>query len=153
MGNTKISLLISLLACAGKKESPYTKASVNKLLKLLEKIHKIKIGRRWLFQCLADLIDAGLITRRPRHKHEKDGTIRQLSSLISFTLQGARFLVAKRVEGSLLLLKSILAWMKNLDKRFPTTNEILPATSDEIDPEEIRRFKALAEMVGKPMPG
>ena len=151
MGNTKISLLISLLACAGKKESPYTKASVNKLLKLLEKIHKIKIGRRWLFQCLADLIDAGLITRRPRHKHESDGTIRQLSSLVAFTLRGARFLVAKRVGGSLLLLKSILAWMKNQDKRFPAANEISPVRSEKIDPIGLRRLEDLAGKVLKPI--
>ena len=151
MGNTKLSLLITLLSCMGKKDSPYTKASVNKQLELLEKIHKIPIKRRWLFQCLADLIDAGLITRRPRHKHESDGTIRQLSSLVAFTLRGARFLVSKRVMGSLLLLKSILAWVKNQDKRFPEAGEISPVRSEEIDPIGQRRLEDLAGKVLKPI--
>ena len=150
MGNTKFSILITLLSCMGKKESPYTKVSVNKQLELLEKIHKTPIKRRWCFQCLADLIGAGMITRRPRHKHETDGTIRQLSSLVAFTLKGARFLVAKRVGGSLLLLKSILAWMKNQDKRFPEAGEISPVRSEEIDPIGLRRLEDLAEKVFQP---
>jgi len=151
MGNTKLSLLITLLSCMGKKDSPYTKASVNKQLELLEKIHKIPIKRRWLFQCLADLIGAGMITRRPRHKHETDGTIRQLSSLVAFTLKGARFLVAKRVEGSLLLLKSILAWMKNQDKRWPSGREVHPGNTGQVNSIERERLRLLALKVLKPI--
>jgi len=135
----------------GKKESPYTKVSVNKQLELLEKIHKTPIKRRWCFQCLADLIGAGMITRRPRHKHESDGTIRQLSSLVAFTLRGARFLVAKRVEGSLLLLKSILAWLKGQDKRFPTNPVLTDTGRVEMDPGDARRFFDLAARVRKPI--
>jgi len=153
MNATKMAIFITLFAGTGQGKNHYSLISVNKIRKLLARFHKTHVERRWVFQCIHDLIENGYLTRRPRYKRHRNGTINQLSSIIAITLKGARFLVAKKVSGALQLMKSILSWIKNQDKRFPVGNDLLPATSNEIDPEEIRRLKALAEMVRKPMPG
>ena len=132
------------------KRSPYTKASVLKIIEILEKVYKITINRRWVFQCVADLIDAGLISRRQRYKHHKNGTIQQLSSIIAFTLQGAKFLLQRRVEGAALLLKKIVAWAKNKDKRFPSRADLDKDAEKEMDPDEARRLDSLASKVFQP---
>ena len=119
MGNTKTSLLITLFSCMSLRGGAYTKASVQKLRELLEKHHNKKIKRRWTFYCLAAFEAAGLITRRVRIINNSDGTVRQLSSMIAFTIKGAKYLMANKVEGSILLLKQILSWLKGRDKRFP----------------------------------
>jgi len=153
IGETKQACLITWLSCMDLKGNPYTKVSVDKTRELLAKKHKRYIERRWCFQCTADLIGAGLITRQPRHPRMSDGTVRQISSMIAFTLKGVNYLISKGVEKAIVIRKQILAWMKNLDKRFPAANEILPVRSEEVDTEGLRRFKALAGKVGKPMPG
>jgi len=135
------------------KGNPYTKVSVDKTRELLAKKHKRYIERRWCFQCTADLIGAGLITRQPRHPRMSDGTVRQISSMIAFTLKGVNYLISKGVEKAIVIRKQILAWMKNQDKRFPEKNATESRGVSPMDAEGKRRFKALAEMVGKPMPG
>ena len=151
MGNTKTSLLITLFSCMRISKSAYTKASVNKLRELLEKRHDKKIERRWTFYCLAAFEAAGLITRRVRIINNPDGTVRQLSSIIAFTIKGAKYLIANKVEGSILLLKQILAWMKNQDKRFPARRETAhPPTLDK-DTTDQRRLEDLAKMVFTPI--
>ena len=138
MGNTKISILITLLSCMDLKGNPYTKASVLKVIQLLEKVHRIKVNRRWVFKCLADMIKAGLLTRRSRFKRERDGTVRQLSSIVAFSLKGAKFLLDKRVSGAKLLMDKILRWVKNQDKRFPTREDYLQTREKEMDEQERR---------------
>jgi len=150
VGNSKIAILITLFSCMDAKRSPYTKASVLKIIEILEKVYKITINRRWVFQCVADLIDAGLISRRQRYKHHKNGTIQQLSSIIAFTLQGAKFLLQRRVEGAALLLKKIVAWAKNKDKRFPSRADLDKDAEKEMDPDEARRLDSLASKVFQP---
>ena len=140
MGNTKISILITLLSCMDLKGNPYTKASVLKIIELLAKMHKITVNRRWVFQCIADMIEAGLLTRRARFKHEKDGTVRQLSSIVAFTLKGALFLVNKGVEKAVFLRKKILDWTKNKDKRFPTNKDIFKSANRLMDKQEALIF-------------
>ena len=144
MGNTKISILITLLSCMDLKGNPYTKASVLKIIELLAKMHKITVNRRWVFQCIADMIEAGLLTRRARFKHEKDGTVRQLSSIVAFSLKGAKFLLDKRVSGAKLLMDKILFWIKNQDKRWPTNKDILKSANKKMDEQE-------ASIFGKPV--
>jgi len=124
------------------KGNPYTKASVLKIIQLLEKIHRIKVNRRWVFQCFSDLINAGLLTRRQRYVHQNDGTIRQLSSIVAFTLKGAKLLVSKRIDGAVLLLKKILAWAKGEDKRWPTKEDYIEQRIMEMDIQEARLLKA-----------
>ncbi len=124
--------------------------SVNKIRKLLARFHETHVERRWVFQCIRDLIDAEYLSRRPRYKRHKDGTINQLSSITAITLKGAKLLVAKRVAGGLLLLKNILAWIKNQDKRFPKDADLEADSETGIDPGEARRLNALASKVFKP---
>jgi len=134
------------------KGGAYTKASVNKLRELLAKRHNKKIERRWTFCCLADLIDSGLLTRRPRHPRMSDGTVRQISSMIAFTIKGAKYLIANKVEGSILLLKQILSWLNGQDKRFPARRETARPPALDKNSANRRRPEDLAEMVLKPFP-
>ena len=151
MGNTKTSLLITLFSCMRISKGAYTKASVNKLRELLAKRHNKVIQRRWAFYCLADFEDAGLITRRVRIINNSDGTVRQLSSMIAFTIKGAKYLISNKVEGSILLLKQILTWANGQDKRFPARRETAHPPTLEKDSAVQRRLEDLAKMVFKPV--
>jgi len=126
MNNSKAALMITLFSCMGQEEKHYSKVSARKILELLKTYHKIEIQRRWLFQCLRDLLDAGLIRRKARYKRRSGGLIGQLSSMVSFTLKGARYLVQKRVSGALRLLKSILKFVTGDDQRWPNVTDIIP---------------------------
>lgn len=149
IGETKQACLITWLSCMEPKGNLYTKVSVDKTRELLVKKHRKKIGRRWCFQCAADLILAGLITRRPRHPRMSDGTVRQISSMIAFTLKGANYLISKGVERAIVVRKQILSWMKNKDKRFPSRAGLNHADQKEMDPGEARRLSLLASKVFK----
>jgi len=130
----------------------YTKASVNKLRELLAKRHKKVIQRRWAFYCLAAFEAAGLITRRVRIINNLDGTVRQLSSMIAFTIKGAKYLMANKVEGSILLLKQILTWKNGQDKRFPARRETAHPPALDKDTAYKGRLEDLAKMVIRPFP-
>lgn len=147
LNNTKLSILITLFQCTGQGKNHYSLISVNKIIKLLSKIHGTQVGRRWVFQCVRDIIDAGFLSRRPRYKRHRNGQINQLSSITAITLKGAKLLVSKKISGALLLLKNILSWVKNQDKRFPKERDILPGSFSDIDPEELRRLELLATRV------
>lgn len=149
MNNTKMSIFITLFTCTSQGKNHYSLISVNKIRKLLVRFHETHVERRWVFQCIHDLIETGHLSRRPRYKRHKNGTINQLSSITAITLRGAKHLVAKKVTGSLLLLKRILDWTKNRDKRFPAGKDLLPATFDEIDPSELRRLELLTDKILK----
>lgn len=152
MGNTKTSLQITLFSCMSKKVSSYTKASVNKLRELLAKRHNKEIERRWAFYCLADLEAEGLITRRVRIINNSDGTVRQLSSMIAFTIKGLKLLISMKVEGSILALKNKITWLKGQDKRFPEKPALTGAVKVEMDPRLRREADSLIKKVYKPFP-
>jgi len=152
MNNTKLSILITLFTCSSQGKIHYTLVRIDKIIELLEKMHKTVVRRRWVFQCIRDLIDAGLLSRKSRYLHRTDGTIQQLSSIIAISLKGAKLLISKRVSGAFLLLKNILAWAKKKDKRFPTKNKSLPAALEEIDPGEQRRLDEMLEGVTQTFP-
>jgi len=147
MNNTKMGIFITLFTCTSQGNNHYSLISVNKIRKLLERYHGTHVERRWVFQCIHDIIEDEYLTRRPRYKRHKNGTINQLSSITAITLKGAKLLVAKKVSGALLLLKRILAWAKNQDKRFPTEKEILPDNIKDIDPKELRRLELLTDKI------
>ena len=126
--------MITLFSCTGQGGKHYSVVSVQKIIELLKKYHKIDVQRRWLFQCLRDLLDAGLIARKARYKRRGGGLIGQIPSMISFTLQGAKHLVSKRVSGAIQLLKSILSWVTGKDQRWPTL-------VDATDPHAVKKQK------------
>ncbi len=123
MKKTKISLIVTLHRIMIKGAKGYCMPAPNRLIGLLAAKHSNSIGRRWLFQCLRDLEDEKLITRRKRYKKDPDGGFKQLPSLISITLKGGRLLFALGVEGAQRLCKSIMSWARSDDKRFPKTPE------------------------------
>jgi len=119
MKHTKTSLIVTLFAAMGNGKAHYTKASIDALRGLLKQYHDIEVGRRWTFNCLRCLIDEGLIRREQRFRNDENGEISQISSMISFTLKGVKYMVSKRIKGAGRLLDSMIAWIKRKDKRFP----------------------------------
>lgn len=147
MNNTKLSILITLFICTRQGKNHYTLVSVNKIIELLKERHGTQVKRRWVFQSIRDIIDKGLLSRKPRYNRRRDGTVNQLSSVIAITLKGAKLLVSKKISGSMLLLKNILSWIRNKDKRFPKEKELAPGGFKEINPAELRRLELLVEKV------
>ena len=124
MNRTKHAVIISLFASMRNGRSHYTKASANRIRELLAKYHDIQVQRRWLFYCLADAEEMGIIRRKVRFYRHTDGTVYQLSSMVSFTLYGLKYLTKKKVTGAANLLKQMLAWLASKDKRWPDAETI-----------------------------
>jgi len=143
MNKTKHAVIIALFASMGNGANHYTRASVDKVKILLEKYHHITIKRRWLFYCLRDIEEAGYIRRKRRYVQGDDTDIRQLPSLVSFTLSGVKYLVRKRISGAMSLLKSITRFLSKNDKRFPGERENEPEHTAAEILENKRRFKKL----------
>lgn len=143
MHHTKTSLFQTIFATMGFGKSRYTKAGVDALISLIGKYHGIAVNRRWGFNCLRCLEAEGLIRRRERYRHDENGKIRQLSSIITITLKGAYRLWAMGVVGAAKLIKAIKAWMAGKDKRWPRQEYI----DEKFTPLEIkeneRRLKEL----------
>ena len=138
MNKTKHAVAIALFASTQNGAKHYTKASVRKLLILLAKYHNIQIQRRWLFACLADMEKLGYIRRKARYHRESDGTFTQISSMVTFTLPGVKYLVQKRIAGALALLKQMMKWLNGDDARWPREKELTPQWT----PEEVKANKA-----------
>jgi len=150
MNNSKAALMITLFSCMGQGKKHYSVVSAQKILKLLKSYHKIEIQRRWLFQCLRDLLDAGLIGRKARYKRRGGGLIGQIPSMLTFTLKGARYLVIKRVSGALQLLKSILKYVTGDDQRWPRVENVIkrpPGVKEKANQRELT--KLLNKIAGK----
>ena len=145
MNNTKHAVAVALFASTQNGKKHYTKASAQKLMILLAKFHGIQIQRRWLFKCLADMEATGLIKRKKRYDHKDHGTIRQYSSMITFTLEGLRYLTAKKVEGATVLFKKMIDWLKKKDYRFPRVADIATGITPEQAAENINRIKGLIQ--------
>jgi len=148
MNNTKHAVMITLFASMQNGAKHYTKASAHRIRELLAEYHEIHIQRRWLFYCLADAEGAGLIRRKVRYHRHADGTFVQISSMITFTLPGIKYLVQKRVAGALQLLKRMLAFLAGKDKRWPNTPDDKPKWTPEEMTTSRRRLKALVENLG-----
>ena len=143
MKHTKSCLLITLFAAMRNGEVHYTKASVDALRGLLKRFHGISVGRRRLFDCLRDFQEKGVIRRQERYRHDENGEIRQISSMISFTIKGIKVLVQRQVRGAKKLYDTMISWWKKKDGRFPQPGpEVEKFTPLEIKENE-RRLKEL----------
>jgi len=127
----------------------YTKSSIAKIGKNLEKYHKIHVKRRWIFYCLAYLLSAGYITRKKRYRNNETGLIAQIPSLLAVTVKGAKYLVSKRVTGAINLLKNIIAWLKKGDKRWPEKKDIQDGSYWPEGADERKRLNDLLASVVK----
>ena len=124
MNSTKAAIMITLFSCMGQGKNHYTRVSINKIQKLLEKFHKIHVKRRWIFYCMRYLMDENLITKKKRYLNNDDGLINQIPSLHSFTQKGMEYLSKMRVTGAYRVLKAIIKHAMNKDKRWPKKEDI-----------------------------
>lgn len=138
MNKTKHAVAVALFASMQNGAKHYTKASQTKVRILLAKYHDIQIQKRWLFYCLADMECRGYIRRKERYHRRSDGTLAQISSMITFTIPGVKYLIQKRVAGAVELLKRMLAFLSGKDKRWPAEKD----PGDQWTPEEVRANKA-----------
>lgn len=146
--NTKSALLVTLWAIQQKSGKHYTTASWERLVELLEKYHGRSIRRRWFFYCMRDFLQAGLIARKQRYRQNDEGAISQIPSMITFTMEGLKYLVKNKVTGAFRALKNMLAWLKGTDKRFPHYEDLLPKLSIDERNDNIRRLKQLFRKTG-----
>lgn len=144
MKHTKSSLMVTLFACMGYGKKHYTKASVDALRGLLKQYHSIEAERRWTFGCLRCLENTGLIQRKQRYRNDENGEIRQISSMISFTFKGVRYLAKMGVRGAKKLLDSMISWHKKKDRRFPRPETEIEKFSPLEAEENLRRLRELA---------
>lgn len=148
MNATKHAVLLVFFTTMQKGKTHYSKASVGAIRKILPELHGIRAERRWIFQALRDIEDAGIIRRQKRYTHNAEGEVRQLSSMVAFTLKGVRYLVTQRIEGAKQFLQRMLAWLTNLDKRFPQTGPHLETfTALDVDKNR-KRLKQLLYEIG-----
>ena len=119
MNHTKQAIFITVYRTLVKGKKHYIQPSIDAIIELIAKRHSTSIHRRWAFQCLHDLEEAGLINRQERFVKNPDGGYKQIPSLISITLRGARQLFDAGVEGAAALAKEIMGWIHGGDKRWP----------------------------------
>lgn len=149
MNATKASIMITLFACMSQGKKHYSTVSVNKIRKLLERIHQIHVKRRWIFYCLSDLLENNLITRKGRYRNDDSGLIRQIPSMVSFTVAGMKYLVSKRVTGALKVLKCMMKYLLEKDGRWPTKKDMcVPKDIEQYSPTSADWSKLLG-IVGK----
>ena len=119
IGITKHQVLITILSCIDQAKTHYTRPSRNKIQELLSQHHAKEVGIRWITRCIKYLVDNQFLSRQVRYVHYDAGQILQLPSLFAFKLKGANYLFKNQVRGAAVLLKSIIAFMKKDDNRWP----------------------------------
>jgi len=148
MNNAKSAIMITLFASMSQGENHYTRTSINKIGINLGKHHKIHVKRRWIFYIMADLIENGYIRRKSRYLNDNSGLIRQIPSLISFTLKGVVYLVSKYVAGAKKMYKSMVKFAQKGDKRWPSEEFKKDTSYRPATTEEQKRLNDLLESVG-----
>jgi len=137
---TKHATLISIHKTLVKGNKHWIAPSVNRLRELLYEFHGIDIGRRWCFQCLADLRTAGFVWRKKRPRRMPDNTVRSRPGLIGITLRGFAYLASKGTEKVKEARQKIIDWLHRGDHRFPGPSDIL------LEEETTERSTALARL-------
>lgn len=115
--------MITIFFSMGQGKNHYTVSAINTFLQNLEKFHKIKIKRRWIFYCFAWLLQEGYIRRKARYRRDENGLISQIPSMVTFTLKGVVWLVKMGVEGAKKIHKSMMKYLKKEDNRFPSRSQ------------------------------
>ena len=151
---TTFALLISILKILVKGKKHYCVPSIDALRALLEKYHKIKIGRRRCFAALQTLATMGFIGRKRRWRSLPGNIIRSFPGIISLSFDALALLAAKAVEGAKEAKATMITWFHRHDKRFPGPSDIF----HEEEPKEVStalaRLKELVKPIGfKPAGG
>ena len=143
LGNTKHKIIIIIYSCIDQAKTHYTRPSRRKIQELLSERHAKDVGLRWITRCIKYAVDEGFISRQMRYYHYDAGQILQLPSLFAFTLKGADYLFANQVRGAAVLLKSIRAFIKKKDNRWPAKEFTDRDTFRKLYPAEQARLKRL----------
>ena len=141
--------MITIFFSTGQGENHYTLSAVDTFRKNLNKFHKIDIKRRWTFYCFRWLIDKGYIRRKARYKNYDNCLIRQIPSMITFTLKGVVWLVSMGVSGAKKIHKSIMKYLKRQDNRWPLRSQFDDGSYRPEDPGERKRLNGLLGSVTK----
>ena len=149
MNNTKNAVMITIFSSMCQGENHYTKTSIAKIGENLEKYHQIHVKRRWIFYCVAELLEKKLLTRKKRYRNDEVGLISQIPSLLAFTARGMKYLVAKRVTGAWKLLKAMIKFASGGDQRWPKKKDIQDGGYWPERADERERLKGLLGIVGK----
>ncbi len=149
MNASKASIMITIFFSSGQGKKHYTKTSIKALRKNLKNFHGIKIKVRWTFQCLRDLLDAGYIKRASRHRHDHNGQITQIPSMISFTVKGMAWLVKMGVRKTRKIYKAMIDHLEGKDRRFPTKKDFDDGSWKPKDPGMKEGIKYLRGIVTK----
>ena len=149
MNEAKFSIMVTLFFSMSQGQNHYTVSSIDKLRENLDKYHKVDIKRRWTFQCLRDLLDAGYLKRKQRFVNDENGLVSQIPSMVTFTLKGAIFMVRRGVSGAKRIVKSMVKYLQKKDKRFPLQKDFDDGSYKPADPEEQKRLDGLLEIVTK----
>jgi len=145
---TKLAILITFLKICVKGNIHYCEPYPDTTIELIEKYHNITIKRRWFFQAMRDIEDAGLMRRRRRWKHGENLEIKSLSSLWWFTIRGAKYLKCKSIQGAQDLLKSLLTWARRGDDRAPSFRDLVAADPPADQETALRRIRDLIHDIG-----
>jgi hypothetical protein len=127
--------MITIFFSSGQGKKHYTVTSIDTLRKNLSEFHGIKIKRRWTFQCLRYLLDKKYIKRKGRYVHDNNGVITQIPSIVSFTIKGMAWLVARGVRKTRKIYKTMMEHLKGKDRRFPQKKDFDDGSWKPIDPE------------------
>lgn len=141
--------MVTLFFSSSQGKNHYTVSSVKTILSNLTKFHKIKIKRRWCFECLHWLINEGYIRRKSRYVNDHNGLITQIPSMVTFTLKGVVWLVSKGVVGARAMHKSMMAYLKKDDKRWPSKSGYDDGSYKPANPDERIRLEGLLGIVGR----
>lgn len=125
LNSTKHSLILIFNFLFVKGNSHVIMPGVRALQKILMKEYGVCVGIRWIYQCLRDLENLGLIRRKTRPRVDKEGKFRSLSSMIVFTVSGVMYLKQSLIEGSTERWRKTLEWLKRNDRRFPSESELI----------------------------
>ena len=149
MNRIQYALMVTLFAAMGKGKSHYTQSSIDALLDNLAKYHEIHIKRSWIFKNLRRLLDAGYINRRSRYRHDSDGRISQIPSLVIFTYRGAKWLARLGIRGARTLRDTIRTFLEKKDGRWPHKHDFQDNGAAQGDPDTKRRLFDLLDGVGE----
>lgn len=149
MNRAKNGCMITIYKCICQAKKHYTMVSIDKIQELLAKWQGIHVGRRWIFYCLRELLDKGLVTRKSRYRNDSNGLVRQRSSMWAITYAGAKYLASKSVTGAFKLLKSIKKYAESKDRRWPKKKDIVePKDGDRFYPSK-EDWKSLLGIIPK----
>ena len=136
MHHTKSQLLCSFAHLMKTDNKHCIIPSPGSMVDILAVVYQNQIGLGAYYKATHDLIREGYIVRQFRYDKKVQPEIRQLSSMISFTLKGVRYLIKMGVMYAFKLYKAIRDWMNKGDARFPrASDEYNKQTVEAVDHE------------------